>query len=189
MPLLVKARSFLRNLFKTQRVEQDLDLEVRSHLQLLIDENLRAGMPAKEAERAARLELGGAEQVKEQVRDRRLGNGLHSLLADCRFGTRQLYKNPGFTLTVVFTLALSVGANTAIFSLVNALLLRNLPYPHPERLAAIYGRTTGSDASDARSNVDGEQWELLRDNVPSAISAVSALHTTGVNLQAFSRVQ
>ena len=65
MPLLVKARSFLRNLFFSRRVDQDLDQEVRSHLQLLIDENLRAGMPPKEAERAARMELGGAEQVKE----------------------------------------------------------------------------------------------------------------------------
>jgi macrolide transport system ATP-binding/permease protein len=189
MPLLAKARSFLRNLFLNRRVEQDLDQEVRSHLQLLIDENLRAGMSAKQAERAARLELGGAEQVKEQVRDRRLGNGLHSLLADCRFGTRQLYKNPGFTLTVVLTLALSVGANTAIFSLVNALLLRKLPYPHPERMATIYVHVTGPrGVNDDRSGIDGEKWELLRDNVPALISAVSGSHS-GVNLKAGSRVQ
>ena len=66
MPLVAKARSFLRNLFFTQRVDEDLDQEVRSHLQLLTEENVRAGMPRKEAERAARMELGGAEQVKEQ---------------------------------------------------------------------------------------------------------------------------
>ena len=119
MPVLVKARSFLRNLFLTRRVERDLDLEVRSHLQLLIDENLRAGMSPQEAQRAARMELGGAEQVKQQVREQRLGDSLHSWISDCRFGVRQLYKNPGFTFTVVLTLALSVGANTAIFSLVN----------------------------------------------------------------------
>ena len=157
MPLLVKARSFLRNLFFSRRVDQDLDQEVRSHLQLLIDENLRAGMPPKEAERAARMELGGAEQVKERVRDKRLGNGLHSLLSDCRFGARHLYKNPGFTLTVVLTLALSVGANTAIFSLVNALLLKSLPYSHPGRMGAIYTRIIGSETSDKYHNVNGEQ--------------------------------
>src|SRR5215472_8451002 len=163
MLLVAKARSFLRNLFLNGRVEQDLDQEVRSHLQLLIDENLRAGMSPQEAQRAAHLELGGAEQVKQQVREQRLGDSLHSWFSDCRFGARQLSKNPGFTLTVVLTLALSVGANTAIFSLVNALLLKSLPYPHPERMGTIYTRITGSSgASDERHNVNGEQWELLR---------------------------
>ena len=190
MPLVAKALSFLRNLFLTGRVEVDLDQEVRSHLQMLIDENVRAGMGRKEAERAARLELGGTEQVKEQVREKRLGNGLHSVMADCRFGVRQLRKNPGFTLTVVLTLALSVGANTAIFSLVNALLLESLPYPHPERMGTIYTRIAGSSAaSDERHNVNGEQWELLRDNVPALTSAVSSVGTTGVNLKGGSYVE
>src|SRR5215467_907 len=189
MRLYVKARSFLRNLFLTERVEQDLDLEVHSHLQLLIDENLRAGMSRQEAQRAARMELGGAEQVKQQVRERRLGESLHSWITDCRFGARQLYKNPGFTLTVVLTLALSVGANTAIFSLVNALLLKSLPYPHPERMGTIYEHVIGSrGVFDYRSGIDGEKWELLRDNVPVLISAVSG-GSSGLNLKAGSRVQ
>lgn len=189
MPLPAKARSFLRNLFFTRRAEEDLDQEVRSHLEMLIDENLRAGMGREEAERAAWLGLGGTEQVKEQVREKRLGNGLHSVSSDCRFGLRQLRKNPGFTVTVVLTLALSVGANTAIFSLVNALLLKSLPYPHPERMGTIYTRITGSSAaSDERHNVNGEQWELLRDNVPALTSAVSSVGTTGVNLKGGSHV-
>jgi putative ABC transport system permease protein len=100
-----------------------------------------------------------------------------------------LARNPGFTATVVLTLALSIGANTAIFSIVNALLLKNLPYAHPERLGTIYGLTTGSESSDVRRTLDGEQWELLRDNVPSLLSAVSAMRTSGVNLQAGSHVQ
>ena len=190
MPLFVKAKSLLRNLFLTRRVEHDLDLEVRSHLQLLIDENLRTGMSSQEAERAARMELGGAEQVKQQVRDQRLGDSLHSWLSDFRFGARQLHKHPGFTLTVVLTLALSVGANTAIFSLVNALLLKSLPYPHPERMGTIYTSIIGSaGASDERHNVNGEQWELLRDNVPALISAVSGGRASGVNLKAGAHVE
>lgn len=183
MPLFVKARSLLRNLFWSRGVEADLDHEVHAHLQMLIAENIRAGMPAKEAERAARIELGGIEQVKEEVRERRLGNCLHSVMSDCRYGLRQLRKNPGFTATVVLTLALSIGANTAIFSMVNALMLKSLPYAHPERMGTIYTRIAGgAEASDERHKLNGEQWELLRDNVPALIAAVSAPRTSGVNL-------
>jgi predicted permease len=106
-----------------------------------------------------------------------------------RFAVRQLWRNPGFTVTVVLTLALSIGANTAIFSVVNALLLKSLPYSHPERMGTVYTRVTGPMGWDERHHVNGEQWELLRDNVPSLIAAVSATRTSGVNLQAGSQVQ
>jgi predicted permease len=106
-----------------------------------------------------------------------------------RFAVRQLWRNPGFTITVILTLALSIGANTAIFSVVNALLLKSLPYSHPERMGTIYTRVTGPSGWDERHHVNGEQWVLLRDNVPSLISAVSATGTSGVNLQADSQVQ
>jgi len=106
-----------------------------------------------------------------------------------RFAVRQLWRNPGFTVTVVLTLALSIGANTAIFSVVNALLLKRLPYSHPERMGTIYTRVTGPMGWDERHHVNGEQWELLRDNVPSLIAAVSATRTSGVNLHADSQVQ
>src|SRR5712692_11462235 len=106
MPLLVKVRSLVRNLFLSRRVELDLDQEVRAHLELLIAENIRAGMPPHEAQRAARLELGGIEQVKEQVRQKRTGNWLPSVISDCRYGLRQLRRNPGFTAVAVLTLAL-----------------------------------------------------------------------------------
>src|SRR5579872_996720 len=105
-----------------------------------------------------------------------------------RFAARQLRRNPGFTAVVIITLALSIGANTAIFSLVNALLLKNLPYSHPERMGTIYTRITGSIDSDERHHLNGEQWELLRDDVPSLVSAVSGM-TSGVNLKAASSVQ
>ncbi len=138
MPLFVKVGSFLRNHFLSRRVDADLDQEVHSHLELLIAENIRAGMPPEEAQRAARIELGGIEQVKEQVREERLGNWLHSVLSDCRYGLRQLRKNPGATAVMVFTLALAIGATTAIFSVVYGVLLRPLPYSDANRIMAIF---------------------------------------------------
>src|SRR5712664_3602615 len=138
MPLFMKARKFLRNLFSTRRVEVDLDQEVHSHLEMLIAENIRAGMPPEEAQRAARIELGGIEQVKEQVREQRLGNWLHSVLSDCRYGLRQLRKSPGATAVMVFTLALAIGATTAIFSVVYGVLLRPLPYIDSSRIMALF---------------------------------------------------
>ena len=137
MPLLVKAGSFLRNLFLSRRVEQDLDQEVRSHLQLLIDENIRAGVSSHKAQRVARMELGGSGQVKERVREERLGNSRHSLMSDVRFGFRQLYKNPAFTAVAILVIAVGIGANTAMFSIVNAVLLQPLPFPDPDRLVVL----------------------------------------------------
>src|SRR6266704_2322093 len=124
MPVFVKARRFLRNLFSSRRVELDLDQEVHAHLEMLTDENIRAGMPPEEAQRAARIELGGIEKVKEQVRDERMGNWLHSVLSDCRYGLRQLRKN--------------LGATTAIFSVVYGVLLRPLPYTDANRIMAVF---------------------------------------------------
>ena len=138
MPLFLKARSFLRNLFLSRRVEVDLDEEVHAHLEMLIAENIRAGMSPNEAQRAARIELGGIEQVKEQVREKRPGNWLHSVISDCRYGIRQLRRNPGATAVMVFTLALAIGATTAIFSVVHGVLLRRLPYPDANRIMAIF---------------------------------------------------
>jgi putative ABC transport system permease protein len=138
MRLLAKFRSFLRNLFFSRRVEGDLDQEVHSHLELLIAENIRAGMPPEAAQRAARIELGGVEQVKEQVREAQLGSWLHSVFSDCRYGFRQLRKNPGATAVMVFTLALAIGATTAIFSVVYGVLLRPLPYADPNRIMAVF---------------------------------------------------
>ena len=114
---------------------------------------------------------------------------MEALGQNLKFAARQLRRNPGFTITVILTLALAIGANTAIFSMVNALRLKSLPYSHPERMGTIYTRITGSRASDERHKLNGEQWELLRGNVPSLISAVSSPRTSGVNLQAGSHVE
>jgi predicted permease len=116
------------------------------------------------------------------------GFSMDALGQNLKFAARQLWRDPSFTVTVILTLALSIGANTAIFSMVNALMLKSLPYSHPERMDTIYTQISGPDASDERHSLNGEQWELLRDNVPSLISAVSSGGSSGVNLQAGSHV-
>jgi len=182
--------SLFRNLLRRNMVEHALDDELSSSVELLTETKMKEGLSHREARRQALIELGGFEQVKEEVRAIRLGRFLDNLARDMRFAVRQLRRNPGFTTTVILTLALSVGANTAIFSLVNALLLKSLPYPHPERMGTIYTRIIGSSAaSDERHNENGEQWELLRDNVPALISAVSSVGTSGVTLNAASHVE
>ena len=164
MPFAVKVRSFLRNLFSSRHVATDLDAEVRSHLAMLTEENLRAGMSLQEAQRQARLELGGVDQVKEQVSEIRLGNWLHSVLSDCRYGARSLRKSPGYTAVAVLTLALGIGANTTIFSVINTVLLRPLPYPDSKQLTLLF-RADVKDHSDQGidSKPDFEDWKNQSD--------------------------
>ena len=183
MSLASRFTAAFRNFFRRQQLERQLDDEVRSYVDMLTDERVAAGMSPSEARRTALADSGGIEPIKQAVRDHRAGARAELLWQDARYGLRQMARNPGFTLTVILTLALSIGANTAIFSIVNALMLRSLPYPHPERMGTIFTRIRGPIASDERHHVNGEQWLLLRDNVPSLISAVSGIRPSGVNLE------
>jgi predicted permease len=148
MPLLVKARSFLRNLFFTRRVDADLDREVHSHLEMLVEEKTRAGMTPAEAQRAARIELGGVEQVKIHVRDSRTGAFLDSLVQDVRFAIRGLRRTAGLTAFVIITLALGIGMTSATFSMVDGLIFRPYPVPHSGNVVTLAGTTHDSMIED-----------------------------------------
>jgi len=110
---------------------------------MLIAENIRAGMPPREAQRAARIELGGVEQVKEQVRDSRTGAFLDSLLQDLRFALRQMQRSPGFALTAVLILALGIAANVIVFGVLQTLALRSLDVPHAEQVMTLQPKNAG----------------------------------------------
>lgn len=114
---------------------------------------------------------------------------MSDMFHNLRYAVRQLQHNSGFASAMILTLALAVGANTAIFSIVNAVMLRRLPYPDPERIGTIFTHIAGSSSSDERHHINGEQWELLRDDVPALMSAISGIRPQGVNLEAGSTAQ
>ena len=128
----------LAGLFRKDRRERELADEMESHLQMHIEDNLRTGMSAAEARRQAMIKLGGVEQTKELYRERRGLPLLETFFQDLRFSFRMLRKNPGFTVVVLLTLALGIGATTAIFSVVYGVLLRPLPYTDSSRIMAVF---------------------------------------------------
>ena len=135
----------LGNLFRKERMDRDFDDELASHLAMHVENNLRAGMAPEAARRDALMKLGGIEQTKENHRDGRGITWIDHVWRDIRFGLRLLRKNSGFTLVAIITLALGIGANTAIFSVVNAVLLRSLPFSRSSELVYISARSTMFD--------------------------------------------
>ena len=155
-----------KGLFLKGARERELADEIESHLQLHIDDNIRAGMSPQEARRVAVMKLGGVDQAKESYRDRTTIPSLESVIQDLRFTLRQFRRNPAVTLAAVLTLAAAIGANTAIFSVVNAVLLKSLPYPNADRVVNITTTSSlrGLDdmvLSDAEFNEFKEQTQTL----------------------------
>ena len=149
----------LRSLFRRAQSDQELGDELRDHLERKTEEYVAQGMTLEEAYRRARLDLAGIEQTKENCRDARRVNWIQDLIQDLRFALRMLRKSPGFTAVAILTLALGIGANTAIFSVVNGVLLRRLPYSNPERLvwAAEYWPRINDDVVP---DPDYTNWKL-----------------------------
>ena len=133
----------LRSLFRRGRVERELEDELRYHLELRVEANISRGMTSDEARREAIRAMDGIEQRKEECRDMRKVNLIDNVSYDLRYAIRMLWRNPGFTTVVVLSLALGIGANLAVFTLVNALFLRTLPVPDPYELVAVTSEGTG----------------------------------------------
>src|SRR5215813_293734 len=159
MPAGSRLLSLWKSLFRKGRVEQDLSEELGSYLDLLVERKLREGMGPREARRAALIEMGGLEQIKESVREYRLTYGLDSHLQDLRWGARSLLKQPGFTVIAVLTLGLGIGVNTAIFSLINTLILSPPRLAEPERMAAIWRTAKEKRREGSVSYMELQDWQ------------------------------
>jgi predicted permease len=175
--MLGKLRARLHALLHRSEMERELDEELRHHIEQQTEQNIRLGMNPEEARCAARKAFGGVEQAKERSRDARGVRWLEDLWHDLRFGARMLLKKPGFTLIALLTLALGIGANTAIFSIVNGVLLKPLPYEQPDQLVQLWEapRVGALGAASPGAFLDWKEQS-------TSFESLSLLHNTDLNL-------
>ena len=179
MRWIYKLPLWLRSLFGKSRAEQELTDELRFHLEKLIEEKVGKGMTPEEARYAALRELGGVEQIKEECRDMRNLNFIENIVQDVRYGVRLLVKNPGFAVVAVLVLALGIGANTAVFSLLDQAILRSLPVKDPGRLVVISDAEyrSGWSTSDASEMVYSYvHYKEVRDQIPLFDGVIARAH-------------
>jgi len=194
-----KLRALWMRMTPAAQANRDFDEEIESHLAMHTDEGIRAGLSPDEARRQALIRLGGAEQARQAYRDQNTLPRFESLLQDAHFALRQMRKAPGFTLTAVLTLALGIGANAVIYTLVDSILLRPLPYAHQDRLMRITGSTSPvypkgwiralGDHAKGFSSIAGYGEDVESnvsdtgspDRVFGAKVTVNAFHTLGIH--------
>src|SRR5438045_5747633 len=176
MRMLNRARLRLRSLCRRPNVDFELEAELRFHLEQLIEENSSSGMPPEEARQAARRKIGGIPQYKEWCRDMRRVNFVEDLVQDVRYTIRSLAKSPGFTGVVIATLALGIGANTAIFTIAHGVLLRPLDYPKPGQL--MYLTAEAPAIGSARNALSAPEYTEFR-QMNRSFAAVGAYSTGG----------
>jgi predicted permease len=161
----------IRGLLGKRSRDKELAAELGAHLEMLVDENIRRGMSPVEARHAARREFGGVEQAKELYRDQRSVRTLDALLQDLRFALRGLGKRPGFAVVAILTLALGIGSTTAVFSVVDRILFRSLPYPHDDRLVS-FGDKAPFEANEFVLGPDYVDWKKAQTPFASVTSFV-----------------
>jgi hypothetical protein len=184
MRWLYKLPLRFRSLLARGGVERELTDELRYHLERLIEAKMARGMTAEEARYAALRELGGVEQIKEECRDTRRVNYVENFLQDIRYGLRQLRRSPGFAVVALLSLALGIGANTAIFQLLDAVRLRMLPVENPQQLAEVHltnRRGRQGNFFNWHAMLTYAIWEELRSN-HEPFSGVAAFAPDDLNL-------
>lgn len=188
MTLLSQLRSWLHSILRRSHLERDMDAELRIHLETYADDLVRAGIPRDEAMRRARREFGGLERAKEECRDARGITFFESLLQDIRYALRTLRNSPVFTVIAIFTLALGSGANTAIFSLIDTVVLRMLPVRNPQELVQL-SRFDPSRGGQGDLYFTNAIWEQVRYHHDDLFSSALAWSTDRFDLAQGGAVQ